>query len=254
MVISSPWLFAWMALALVLMLVQLSITPAYGRHSSAKWGPSISNKIGWVLMEAVALFAFWAAWLSANETAGASLNQVAILAAVLWTLHYIHRAFVYPLRTRTRGKRMPVVIMLAAVVFNLINGGMIGASLGAGHVQGGAALLSNPATLLGVALFVLGAVINLWADNTLLALRRGSDSGYHIPHGGLFEWVSCPNFLGEIIQWAGFAVLCWNLPALAFAVWTASNLVPRARAPHIWYVQQFAHYPAQRRVLVPKLW
>ena len=50
-----------------------------------------------------------------------------------------------------------------------------------------------------------------------------------------------------------FAILCWNLPALAFAVWTAANLVPRAVAHHKWYVAQFPDYPSQRRALLPGL-
>jgi steroid 5-alpha reductase family enzyme len=30
---------------------------------------------------------------------------------------------------------------------------------------------------------------------------------YRIPRGGLFEWVSCPHYLGEIIIYVGFALL-----------------------------------------------
>jgi steroid 5-alpha reductase family enzyme len=31
-------------------------------------------------------------------------------------------------------------------------------------------------------------------------------------------FISCPNHFGEIIEWIGFAVIAWNLPALSFAV------------------------------------
>lgn len=34
--------------------------------------------------------------------------------------------------------------------------------------------------------------------------------------------------VGEIIEWIGFAIACWSLPAAAFAVYTFANLAPRA--------------------------
>ena len=36
---------------------------------------------------------------------------------------------------------------------------------------------------------------------------------------------------------------------LTFAVWTAANLVPRARAHHAWYRRTFEDYPANRKAL-----
>ncbi len=98
----------------------------------------------------------------------------------------------------------------------------------------------------------MGIAINHHSDNILIALRDNRDkNGYYIPHGGLFEKISCPNFLGEIIEWAGFAIACWNLPALAFAVWTAANLVPRALSHHRWYQAEFEDYPKDRRAILP---
>ena len=85
----------------------------------------------------------------AGTAAAEPLNPVAGLAAVLWTLHYLHRAYVYPLRTRTSGKNMPLIIMLAAAGFNVINGWLIGGSLSLGVVQGGRAELVSPQTLAG---------------------------------------------------------------------------------------------------------
>ena len=40
---------------------------------------------------------------------------------------------------------------------------------------------------------------------------------------------------------------------LAFALFTACNLVPRAVSNHRWYLRQFPDYPPQRRVLLPGL-
>lgn len=60
------------------------------------------------------------------------------------------------------------------------------------------------------------------------------------------------NFLGEIIEWIGFAVTVGGLPAISFAVWTASNIGPRAVAHHQWYQNKFGDkYPKNRKALIP---
>lgn len=42
-----------------------------------------------------------------------------------------------------------------------------------------------------------------------------------------------------------------ELPALAFALWTAANLIPRALWRHRWYRQTFSDYPPSRRAVIP---
>jgi len=56
---------------------------------------------------------------------------------------------------------------------------------------------------LGLLCFLGGWAINQHADFMLIRLRQPGDSDYKIPHGGLYRWVSCPNYLGEMLEWAG---------------------------------------------------
>ncbi|KAA3621560.1 MAG: DUF1295 domain-containing protein, partial [Bacteroidetes bacterium] len=105
--------------------------------------------------------------------------------------------------------------------------------------------------IVGILVFVAGAYINFSSDNILLALRKPGEKDYKIPYGGLFKYVSCPNLFGEILEWFGFAIMCWNLPALAFAVWTATNLIPRALSHHRWYLANFDNYPVSRKAVIP---
>ena len=239
-------MWAWIALALVLAPIQMRITAPYGRHASPKWGPTIPNRLGWLVMEAVSPLVFAAA-LFAN---GMPSSPAIWIFASLYLAHYLNRALLFPLRTRTRGKRIPLAIVVFAIAFNTANGWANGHYLGSGLADY-AGWLTDPRFLLGLLVFLAGAAINIWSDNRLIALRGHGDTHYAIPRGGLFERVSCPNHLGEIVEWTGFAICCWNLPALAFAIWTAANLVPRALSHHRWYKQQFADYPAGRKALVP---
>ncbi|MBW2713856.1 MAG: DUF1295 domain-containing protein, partial [Deltaproteobacteria bacterium] len=84
-------------------------------------------------------------------------------------------------------------------------------------------------------------------------LRKPGETGYKIPYGGFYRWVSSPNYLGEIIEWAGFAMLTWTPAGLAFLVFSISNLFPRAFSHHRWYQEQFEDYPEERKAIIPGL-
>jgi 3-oxo-5-alpha-steroid 4-dehydrogenase 1 len=109
---------------------------------------------------------------------------------------------------------------------------------------------------MGVLLFVLGAALNMISDATLRRLRAAHPHQYSIPYGGMFYWVSCPHYLGELLEWTGFCIACnFSLASTAFALYTAANLIPRGVAHHEWYRQTFAaRYPAHRKAVIPFLW
>ena len=165
-------------------------------------------------------------------------------------LHYLNRSLIFPLRLRTAGKRMPLVIVLSAVGFNLVNGFLLGYCF-AHFADYPADWWTDARFLAGMALFWGGLAINWQADNVLIRLRKPGSTGYSIPKGGLFRWISCPNLLGEMIEWTGFALMCWHLPAFAFMIWTIANLAPRAIAHHRWYKATFPDYPAVRSAFIP---
>ena len=100
-------------------------------------------------------------------------------------------------------------------------------------------------------MFIAGMLINITADNYLIRQRKQNGKTYVVPSGALFNYVSCPNFLGEIIEWTGYAIMVWNMPALSFAVWTFANLVPRALDHHKWYKSHFENYPKDRKAVFP---
>jgi steroid 5-alpha reductase family enzyme len=173
---------------------------------------------------------------------------------VTWMLHYVQRAFVYPIVSQSGLKVMPLAIVFGGFSFNCVN-----AYLNASFLYSYAP--PYPETwwfdlrfISGMCLFAFGYVMNRHSDRILRSLRRQSPTQYGIPEGGFFQWVSCPNYLGEILIWCGWALATWALPALAFAVWTTANLAPRAGFHHRWYKSTFSDYPANRKALIPGIW
>ena len=102
-----------------------------------------------------------------------------------------------------------------------------------------------------VPIFLAGMAVNVSSDNRLIALRRDNGADYKIPQGGLFRWISCPNYLGEIVEWCGWALATWSMAGLSFAAWSFGNLAPRAMSHHRWYHEQFPDYPEERKALIP---
>jgi protein-S-isoprenylcysteine O-methyltransferase Ste14 len=248
--VSETLLAGWFALAVVTGAVLFFVAAPYGRHARQGWGPTIENRLGWVVMEAPAALVFAACFVAGEYRD----TLTAWFFFVLWEAHYVHRAFIYPLGLRSTGKQMPIIITGMAFLFNMVNAYLNGRHLFV--LSGGytARWLTDPRFVMGLALFLAGYVINRQADRELRRLRQPGESGYAIPYGGWYRWISCPNYLGEIVEWIGWAMATWSLAGLAFAVWTVANLVPRARANHRWYRQHFADYPRGRKALLPGLW
>ena len=91
------------------------------------------------------------------------------------------------------------------------------------------------------------------SDRVLINLRKPGETGYKIPVGGGYRWVTAPNYLGEILEWTGWAILTWSTAGLSFAVFTMANLAPRAFSNHTWYRENFPDYPPERKALIPYL-
>jgi protein-S-isoprenylcysteine O-methyltransferase Ste14 len=241
-------ILAWFALAGIVFLALFFITAPYGRHGGETRGPKIPSWLGWVLMESPSVFAFIICYAIGHRT------LVAWIFFALWQMHYVHRSFIFPFRMRGAQKPMPLLICASAFSFTAVNGYLNArwlTALGPVHTI---AWLVDPRFLVGVALFVLGFAINQHSDHVLIHLRAPGETGYKIPRGGFYRWVSCPNYLGELLEWSGWAIATWSPAGLAFALWTAANLVPRARAHHQWYRQQFPDYPTERRAILPLLY
>jgi 3-oxo-5-alpha-steroid 4-dehydrogenase 1 len=242
-------LVAWFLASGAVLIYLLKRPAPYGRHTRRGFGFNLPAKLAWVLMElpaaAVMPACFFWAW--------PSVPPVAWVFLLLWEMHYLHRAFVFPMRLAAGSRPMPVVVVLSGIAFNLFNGYLNGRGLTVFGERLPLQWLMDTRFLGGLALFLLGMFINRQADRVLLELRRSTSASgeYLIPYGGLYRLVSCPNYLGEMLEWLGWAVLTWSWAGFGFFVWTTANLLPRALAHHAWYREKFPDYPRRRRAVIP---
>ena len=242
-------IYIWIAVGLLLFPLLLKIPAPYGRHSRPGWGFRISNRLGWLLMELPALLVFMFFFL----TGPVKQSAVTWFFFGLWGLHYANRTLIFPFRIQARERIMPVVVVVMGIVFNIINGFFNGYYFGFLATHYPLDWCLDPRFIFGVILFFLGAGMNVWSDNILIRLRKSGQRQYSVPHGGMFRYVSCPNYSGELMEWGGYALMVWSLPALSFFFWTLVNLIPRALDHHRWYKKQFEDYPLERKALLPFL-
>lgn len=237
------------ALALITLPLLCVIAAPYGRHSRPGWGPTIGTRLAWVLMEFPTVALLIPVFLLGNHAS----EPIPLIFLFIWLSHYVHRTFIFPLHLQPGTKETPILIVLFGAAFNSLNA-YVNARFISHFGVYEAGWLADPRFVGGLALFVIGYAINRDADRTLITLRKDGRPGrYHIPRGRMYRYVSCPNYLGEMIEWTGFAVLTWSLPAFAFALYTAANVGPRAISNHRWYREKFDEYPKERRALIPFL-
>jgi len=228
----------------------LRLMPISGKvdnHTGALLG-SVDKRIGWIIMETPILLSVCYFYLAGSQPINASIVLIGA-----FVLHYSHRALIYPHRIKTHGKRIPTSSVLLTMGFYTINGYLIGyyfGSLKSYPIE----WLYDPRFIIGSVLFLAGFIINIQSDTILINLRGPNESGYKIPQGGFFKWVSCPNYFGEIIEWLGFALMCWSLPGVMYAMWVGITLVTTGLTAHHWYLKKFGdEYPKQRKAVIPFL-
>jgi 3-oxo-5-alpha-steroid 4-dehydrogenase 1 len=233
-------------LAVGIFVLLFFVTAPYGQHVREKWGPSINNKVGWFIMEVPTIIIYLIFYLIGSRI----FDAMAIIFLVIWMVHYGQRTLIFPFLIKAV-QPMPVSIISFGLIFNGINTYLQARWVNTFSPGYPINWLLSPFFLIGVSIFIIGFIINMHSDNIIRNLRKVGETEYKIPYGGMFRFVSCPSYLGEITEWVGWAIMTWSIPGLIFASWTFANLAPRARSNHRWYLNTFPDYPKNRKALIP---
>lgn len=226
-----------MAFVAIIVFIALHfVTAGYGKFATKKWGPSVNNKLGWILMESPVFVIMTILWVLSNRCWEPTL----LIIFLIFQAHYFQRSFIFPLLLKGKSS-MPLSIIAMGATFNTLNAIM----------QGGWLFYISPAErypvewltswqfICGTAIFIAGFIINLQSDGIIRGLRKPGDTKHYLPKGGMYNYVTSANYLGEIMEWIGFAILTWSGAGAVFALWTFANLVPRANTIYQKYKIEF---------------
>ncbi|MDE5959478.1 MAG: DUF1295 domain-containing protein [Muribaculaceae bacterium] len=239
-----------MAAVAVIVFIALHIVEAgYGIAYTRKWGPSVPNRPGWVMMEAPVFIVMTILWSASPRM----LDTAPLVMFLIFQLHYFQRSFVFPLLIRGNS-RMPLSIIVMGMVFNTLNALMQGGWIFYISPEGRypASWLLSWQFILGTCIFFAGMAINLHSDHIIRHLRKPGDTRHYLPRGGMFRYVTSANYFGEFTEWVGFAILTWSWAGAVFALWTFANLAPRAGKIRARYAAEFG--PLSQKRIIPYIY
>ena len=279
------------------MLFFSHVPTPYGRfYKEDIWGPTLDEKHAWAIMEATGLVMFLVFYYlyGCNRT-----SKVPLLFLGLWSFHYINRAIIYPYAImKQKHKKFPLILVILGFfylsMFSYLNSKNV--SCNPKYTDD---WYKSPTFIIGVIIFFIGFIINVWSDIKIRLLKKNLDNKkdenkkeiideeienmenkksnfyeegefnfskmfdsdiyfsdickkqYYLPEGGLYDLVSSPNYLGEIIEWSGWAIATWSLPGLLFALGAVGCIGVRSIHTHKWYKDCFKDYPKNRKALIP---
>lgn len=239
------FLLAMSLTAVVVFFALYHIDAGYGKFYHHSWGPAINNKTGWMLMETPVFVAMLLLWLFSPRRA----DPVRFAFLLIFELHYFQRSFIFPLLIKGRSK-MPLSIIAMGIMFNSLNALMQGGWIFyiSPEEMYPLSWFADPRFIAGTLTFAAGMFINLQSDNIIRHLRKPGDNKHYLPKGGMFRYVTSANYLGELMEWIGFAILTWSWSGAVFALWTFANLCPRAARIYEHYKTEFGDELDTRRV------
>ena len=223
-------------IAVIVFIALYFVTAGYGVFYNKKWGPSIPNKIGWILMESPVFIAMILLCVFSER----STNIVCLIFLILFEIHYFQRSFIFPFLIRGKSV-MPLSVILMGVVFNTLNALMQGGWIFYVSPENMYEIswLTTPQFIIGTLIFFVGMIINIHSDYIIRHLRKPGDTKHYLPKKGMFKYVTSANYFGEFVEWCGFAILTWSLAGAVFALWTFANLAPRAAKIYDNYKKEF---------------
>jgi 3-oxo-5-alpha-steroid 4-dehydrogenase 1 len=240
-------LYSLLLISPIIFITLLFITAPYGRHTQSGWGLQMDNRWAWMWMELPAVLTMAIIYWINRE----NIHIGALVFLMIWEIHYVYRTFYFSYHLRASQKTFPLLLVLFAVFFNVLNGYLNGTYLFSIRPITSWSWFFHTHFWIGLSLFIFGFYLHTSSDRIILNLRSEGNIDYGIPHGGLFKYITNPNYFGEFIQWVGWAILTYSMAGLAFALFTLANLLPRAISNHHWYHKTFDDYPKKRKVFFP---
>lgn len=178
----------------------------------------------------------------------------------LWSFHFLRR-FTEVLFVHEYKRKMPFVESIGAPIYYWFFAFWNGAAV---RHDNGYRQTYFPMLVVGCILFFVGQMGNCKCHLQLRNFRKQkrksalSEKSKHIlPYGLMFEYVSCPHYLFEILTWTGFLLTTWTISSLLFLVATIATLVTYSYKKHAAYKQEFNGqngrelYPGNRKALIP---
>lgn len=229
------------------------INAYYGKFfdSSKRKSFTLPNRLSWIIQESPCVFVtiYYIIQLIQDKSTVDDQRRISVLVIIPFLAHYIHRAFLFPFVIKA-SKKNPIELTILAFIFCFFNALIQNRSIFLFSTYQPRHFYSISYIIGGCTMFI-GSFINLFHDYYMISLTREKE-GYILPEGYLYDYISCPNYFGELVEWLGFALMTSTLSAWIFFISSFANLFPRAIKYHNWYKVKFKEtFPSNRLAIFP---
>lgn len=263
-----------------------------GKGSILTSNVNIPGKVAWLTMEVpgMSMLLYTMRTLSTTPfSSPSSLPWQNKVLAALFVTHYSYRAVIYPIIAPSMSP-IHIFVWMSAAAFQVCNGSMIGAWLGAygptTQAEWQAAGFTKARFFLGCAVWAAGLACNYFSDEELREIRRseqrrqdklkkelaggseekkeeggGGGGGikrhYELPENGLFRYILYPHYFFEWVEWAGYWIAggLGFAPARVFLVNEFFSMLPRAVKGGEWYRQKFGREKVDKKwIIIPGIY
>jgi len=117
-------------------------------------------------------------------------------------------------------------------------------------------VVSETTAYICAGLFILFELGNLFSHIILRNLRKEGTGERGIPHGLLFEYVSCGNYTFELFAWLAFCLFTQVATAYLFLIVSTVQIAVWSKKKHIQYKKDFGEKYTKlgRYILFPYIW
>ncbi|KAK8895635.1 hypothetical protein M9Y10_024105 [Tritrichomonas musculus] len=169
--------------------------------------------------------------------------------SILYLFHYMHRVFVYPWFRSSHSRPWPLESILFFSITNMMSGLVLSWSLFFKYRR----LPILVQVILSI-LFIPLMALSSFHDYYLCSLRQPGESGYRIPKGLCFNWVSCPHYTFELAEWFVFGFFLGGDLGVRYLFWLIGflNLSIRASSSTTAYRKMFnLKYHVRKKSFLP---
>ncbi|XP_020278245.1 polyprenol reductase-like isoform X1 [Pseudomyrmex gracilis] len=190
-------------------------------------------------------------------------EESTLLAIVMLSTHVWKRAFEQMYVCVFSDQKINVIFyVLGHMYYWTVTASLVGESKG--FVRGSHADFSlhkiTITQLLCVLIFLWSTYTQLKSNYILAGLRKNQHGDvvtkeHKIPTGGLFNYVSNPLQLTEILVYLALSAVLWQASTFHYVtVFVIINQVEYAYLSHQWYRNTFKSYPKERKIIIPYIW
>ncbi|XP_023944619.2 polyprenol reductase [Bicyclus anynana] len=191
----------------------------------------------------------------------------ALLALALLTIQCTRRCYeTYCLQVFAQSSKMNLSHYVAGLVhyFAVVVAAIGQAPLFCGNQNRERILWNDSKTLtlsVPITIIFLLAWYEQYKSNVIFAnLRKDKKSGkvvterHSVPHGRLFNYVSSPHRLYEVVMYVVLLILIPTRTFFCIFLWVICNQVQTAIHAHEWYKKTFKDYPSNRTAFIPNIY